>query len=190
MGGKLVNAWKIVCATLVIFLAGILTGATLVRFAQRGGKPLRNFQAFPGGNRVQPKPPNPNGDNPAHPVAGLLNREFLQLLERKLRLTPEQREEIGRIMADGQDRVRELRTQIEPGMRRELQQTREQIRTVLTREQREQFEQLMKRPARRNVRGEASGLPERRFRDQRAAPDQPPAPAEERRDPQPEPAQP
>ena len=184
------NAWKIVCATLVIFLAGILTGATLVRFAQRGGKPPHNFQPFPAGNRAQPKPANPNGDNPAHPASGLLNREFLQLLERKLRLTPEQREQIGRIMSDGQDRVRELRTQIEPGMRQELQQTREQIRAVLTREQREQFEQLMKRPARRNVRGEVPGQPERRFRDQRAPHDQPPPPAEEPRDPQPEPAQP
>jgi hypothetical protein len=176
-----VNAWKIVCATLVIFVAGIVTGATLVRFAQRGAKPFRNPPPVVMGNRAQPKQVNPDGANATRPAAGLLSREFIQILDRKLRLTSEQRERIDQIMADGQERVRELRANLEPEMRQELQQTREQIRTVLTREQREQFEQLMKRPARRNERNDVPGQPNRRLQ----GPREPPRPADEPRDEQP-----
>ncbi len=163
------NAWKIACATLVIFLAGIITGATLVRFAYAGPRwrvqrPLENRP--PGNPSNAGNPGNPNQEprpNP-NPAGGLLSREFVQILERQLQLTPEQRQQIGTIMAEGQERVRELRARIDPEVRKEMQQTREQIRAVLTPEQREQFEQLMKRTQRRNDRGEAPGPPDRRFR--------------------------
>jgi Spy/CpxP family protein refolding chaperone len=192
------NTWKVVCATLVIFVAGIMTGATLVRVAQGGRGPWRMQR--PGmDNRAQPNPANPTnpnfpGDprppNAANPAPGLLGREFIQVLERHLRLTPDQRERIDKIMADGQERVRELRTRIDPELRKELQQTREQIRAVLTREQREQFEQLMKRSPRRNDLGELPGQPDRRFRDQREPPNPPPVDGPrtgEERDPRPPP---
>lgn len=165
------NAWKVVLATLVIFVAGILTGATLVRFAQGGPKAWR-AQPRPAVESRAPLPPvvppNPNPANPPNgaptPPAsgaqnGLLSREFVQILEHRLQLTRDQRERIGKIMAEGQERVRELRARIDPELRRELLHAREQIRSVLTPEQREQFEQLMKRPARRNDRGEADRRP-------------------------------
>jgi hypothetical protein len=177
------NTWKVVFATLVIFLAGILTGATLVRFAQGGPRPWR-MQPRPAENHVSTplptQPPNPNPTGPSQPPnavtqsSGLLSREFVQILERRLQLKPEQRERIGRIMAEGQERVRELRTRIDPEVRKEMQRAREQIRAVLTPEQREQFEQLMKRTQRRNDRGDAAGQPERRPHDQREP--QPPQP--------------
>lgn len=176
------NAWKIVCATLVIFLAGLITGAALMRVAgarpgsrwiQRPGgdprlqpgahRPATQFNANPAIPPVQPLPPSTSG-----PAPGLLSREFIQLLERRLELTPEQREQIGQIMRDGQERIRVLRSTIDPQLRKELQQTRESIRAVLTPGQREQFEQMMKRGSRRSERGDQPGLsPERRFRDQR-----------------------
>jgi len=177
----MMNTWKVVCATLVIFIAGIVTGATLVRVAQ-GGR-ARWIQRPPVENRGQPNPGNPTSPNlpndPRAPKApnaatGLLSREFIQILERQLQLTAEQREQIGRIMTEGQERVRELRTRIDPELRKELQQTREQIRSVLTPEQRQQFEQLMKRPPRRNERGDSSAQPDRRSRDQREPRNPPP----------------
>jgi Spy/CpxP family protein refolding chaperone len=112
----------------------------------------------------------------------LLSREFIQILERQLRLTPEQRERVDKIMTEGQERVRELRARIDPEMRKELQQAREQIRSVLTPEQREQFEQMMKRSPRRGERGEQPGQPDRRFHDSRNPP-----PGGEPRDGQPQP---
>ena len=184
------NAWKIVCATLVIFVAGIVTGATLVRFAQ-GPRQWRAQRPFTD-NRQPPTMAHPNNANPlndprpqntVNPAGGLLSREFIQVLERQLRLTPDQRERVDKIMVAGQERVRELRSRIDPELRKELQQTREQIRAVLTPEQREQFEQMMKRAPRRpdRERGEMSGQPERNFRDM---PHNPP-PAGEPRDAQP-----
>jgi Spy/CpxP family protein refolding chaperone len=193
-----VNVWKIVFATLVIFVAGIVTGATLVRIAQVGPPPWRIRRAAVE-NRSQPfpvAPVNPNTPIEPRPAAsggqpqGLLGREFIQVLERQLQLTPEQREKIGRIMADGQERVRQLRSRIDPELRKELQQTKEQIRLVLTPEQREQFEQLMKRTPRRNERGEPPGQPERRPRDGREPRNPPPPDAPsggEPRDSQPPP---
>ncbi|MCC6823245.1 MAG: hypothetical protein V9H26_24445 [Verrucomicrobiota bacterium] len=165
------NAWKIVCATLVIFITGIITGASLVRFAERGQKP---WQRMPKTVASLPLPPNhpalPNDPRPANAASSgspLLNREFVQILARQLRLTPEQRERIGQIMADGQERMREIRASLEPQTRKQLSETREQIHALLTPEQRPQFEQLVKQRAGR--RSEGSGQPERerRFRDQR-----------------------
>ena len=170
------NTWKIVCATLVIFIAGIITGASLVRFAERGPKP---WQRIPKAVANLPSPANPgHPNNPAlsgvprpmsAPTSGspLLNREFVQILSRQLRLTPEQHEQIERIMADGQERLRELRASLEPQTRRQLSETRAQIHALLTPEQREQFDRLMKQ--RTNRRNDSSGQPdsERRGRDQR-----------------------
>lgn len=168
------NAWKIVCATLVIFVAGIVTGATLVRFAQgprqwRMQRPdIENRVPSNFAHPANPNSPNePRPPNMGNPSGGLLSREFIQVLERQLRLTPEQREQVGKIMTEGQERVRELRSRIDPELRKELQQTREQIRAVLTPEQREQFEQMMKRSPRRPDRGDLPNQPEGRFRDGR-----------------------
>jgi len=181
--------WKVAAATLVIFLAGILTGATLVRFAQVGPRPWR-IQRPAVNDSGQPRlgtPANPNQPNEPRPpgagtsATGLLSREFVQILERQLQLTSDQRERIGKIMSEGQERVRDLRSRIEPELKKELQQTREQIRAVLTPEQREQFEQMMKRTPRRNERNELSGQPERRLREQREPRDQqaPPSPPDQ-----------
>lgn len=179
------NAWKVVCATLVIFVAGIVTGATLVRFAQ-GPRQWRVQQHQVAEHRTQPGighpgtpnlPNEPRLPNAANPQGGLLSREFIQVLERQLRLTPEQRARVDKIMVDGQERVRELRSRIDPELRKELQQTREQIRAVLTPEQREQFEQMMKRSPRRPERGDLPNQPEGRFRDARERRNPPPAEA-------------
>lgn len=188
------NAWKVVCATLVIFIAGIVTGATLVRFAQRAPRPWRITQPGTIDNRPQLGPVNPDNrntpNNPRPPNANaptLLNREFVQGLERQLRLTPEQRERIDQIMAEGQERIRQVRAGIEPQVRKEMQKTHEQIITVLGEKQREQFERLMKQRVQR--RNEASSQPERRNRDPRER-NQPLPPPDAPRDAEPSPRQP
>lgn len=170
------NAWKIVCATLVIFIAGIITGASLVRFAQGGAKPWRSRQPAemnnpqPGANRpnTPDRPENsnrkggPEFGNPDGQQPGPLNRQFVMGLDRQLKLTPEQREKIEKLMIEGQERIRQIRSKLEPEMRKEMQGVNDQIRAILTAEQREQFERLMKQrfPIR-------SDQPDRRFREPR-----------------------
>jgi hypothetical protein len=178
-----VNAWKIVLATLVIFVAGIITGASLVRFAERGPKPWRRFTENvaahpPVAPNLPASPDDPRAAKlpPGNPP--LLNREFVLGLARHLRLDSEQREKIDRIIAEGQERIRGLRSEIEPQIHKQMQSTKEQLQAVLTPEQLEQFDRLMKqRIPRRNE----SPLPperERRLRDQRNPP--PPPPGEPR----------
>ncbi len=171
------NVWKIVCATLVIFIAGIVTGVVLVRIGERGPKPwLRQPRELANrpltNNAGQFNPPNnpnrPNaspGNNPGNPNAGPMSREFVAALDRELRLTPEQREQVKKIMSAGQERIRELRQGIDPEVRKEMQKTHEQIQALLTPEQREQFQRVMKQRLQR--RNDGSAQPDRRFRDQR-----------------------
>ena len=175
------NAWKIVLATLVIFIAGIITGASLVKFAQnRGGR----MNARPQPEFKQPnnlgRPENPNrrndpefanqqpGGRPSEQPGqqpGLLNRQFVLGLDRQLKLTSEQRDKVEKLMVEGQERIRQMRSKLEPEMRKEMQSVNEQIKTILTPEQREQFERIMKQ--RFPLRPEQAGQPERRFREPR-----------------------
>lgn len=197
------NVWKIVCATLVIFVAGIVTGAVLVRIGERG---TRGWTRPPREaiNRPQFNPPNnpnnpPLGNNPGRPGdpqtlkpnapnAGPLSREFVASLESQLQLTPEQREQVNKIMSEGQERIRELRRNIDPEIRKEMQKTHEQIQAVLTVEQREQFQRLMKqRLQRRDSPNQTDRRPReprepQEFRDQR----NPPPPLDDARNPGPQ----
>lgn len=156
------NVWKIVCATLVIFVAGIVTGVVLVRLGERGprpwhriprevvNRPQTNLNVVTP-NHLNPEAgrPQPNGGGPNAPANR--DREFLQLLERQIQLTPEQRGRIVEIMGAGQERIRQMRQSIEPDIRKEMQKTHEQIQALLTPEQREQFQRLMRqRLQRRN----------------------------------------
>ncbi len=170
------NTWKIVLATLVIFIAGIITGASLVKFAQgRGGR----MNARPQPEFNQPnnpgRPENPNrrndpeftnrpGEQLGQPPS-LLNRQFVLGLDRQLKLTPEQRDKVEKLMVEGQERIRQMRSNLEPEMRKEMQSVNEQIKAILTPEQRQQFERIMKQ--RFPMRSDQSNPPERRFREPR-----------------------
>lgn len=172
------NVWKIVCATLVIFIAGIVTGAVLVRIGERPkpwlrqprelvNRPLTN-NAGPA-NPLPPNNPNRPNDQPptnaGNPNSGPMSREFAVVLERSLRLTPEQREQVNKLMSEGQERIRELRQKVDPEVRKEMQKTHEQIQALLTPEQRDLFQRLMKQRQQRRTDGPSQ--PDRRFRGQR-----------------------
>ena len=163
------NVWKIVCATLVIFIAGIVTGVVLVRLGEHGPRPWNRLPREMANQPHAPTNPplanpshpnNPNGNNPGNLAP--MNREFVPLLERQLRLTAKQREEVEHIMKATQERIRALRSGIEPEIRTEMRQAQEQIRGVLTPEQLEQYQRLMKRQQKR----EENSIPgDRRLRE-------------------------
>ena len=75
----------------------------------------------------------------------MLGKQFVQQLDKALHLTPEQRAAIAKIVTDGQERNREIWTNVAPQMHKVLQDVRQQIREQLTPEQRKQFEELLKR---------------------------------------------
>jgi Spy/CpxP family protein refolding chaperone len=126
-----VNTWKVIFATVVIFGAGVVTGALVVKYAAQ--TPVhQSRQGGAGGNRLQPI------------SAGGIRIEFLRRVERDLNLTLDQREQIDKIISASQERSKKLMEPIQPKIREELQQTREQFRAVLNPEQKMRFDELLK----------------------------------------------
>jgi Spy/CpxP family protein refolding chaperone len=117
-----VNTWKVILATVVIFSAGVFTGGLLVK---QTSKP-------------EPLP---------SPQFGRI--EMLRRLSRLLSLTPEQNEQLDTIMRESQERTKVFWELLEPELRGEFRKTRDEIREVLTPEQRKQFDDQLKQRQRR-----------------------------------------
>jgi hypothetical protein len=132
-----VNNWRliptIVLATVLIFGAGVFTGGILVNYVKQP-RPHANAKRLAQTNAVA----EINSTNPVvKPVRPpeILTKDFLQRLDTDLLLAKEQHEAIQKIISEGQN-----------SMRKTLQDARLEIREVLTPEQRNQFDELVKRP--------------------------------------------
>ena len=139
------NNWKviptIVLATVLIFGAGVFTGGMLVDYVKQG-HPRAAAKRSPAGP-TNPVPlvtvaaianTNPASAKPLRPPE-VLSKEFLQRLDAEIRLDKEQHEAVQKIISDGQNEMRKV-----------LQDARLEVREVLTPQQRDQFDELMKRP--------------------------------------------
>lgn len=156
------NDWKIiptiVFTTVLIFGAGVFTGGILVDYVkQTRPRPV----AKPAQPSAQSQPSRPNSGAPAnnnnnsasvagnsgtnnaanqgnvHPVKPpeILSKEFLQRLDADLRLNKEQHDAVWKIIGDGQNEMRKV-----------VQDARLEIREVLTPQQRNAFDDLIKHP--------------------------------------------
>ena len=122
------NTWKVIFATVVIFGAGVVTGGLLVKYSVQ-----------------TPSRPHGPANRTVQPIsAGGIRIEFLRRVERDLNLTADQREQIDKIITASQERSKKLMEPIQPKIREELQQTREQFRAVLNSEQKIRFDELLK----------------------------------------------
>ncbi len=131
------NAWKIILATVVIFGCGVVTGGLLVNYVERAHGEIRRPAAGPHRDR-------PGAQELPLPRPQMLNQQFVGQLDAALHLTPEQRGKIGKIIAEGQERNRDLWRLVSPQFRSVMQDVHQRIRAVLTPDQRKQFEELMK----------------------------------------------
>jgi hypothetical protein len=168
-----VNTWKVILATLVIFVAGVVTGGLLVSYSDRAQQKQRRSFSRENPNRPMGSVPGsgPNLREAQRPpilpnrLPHVLSIEFLQKLDSELHLTADQRERIEKIIIAGQQRNKELWERIAPELRREIAESQKRIREELTPEQRSRFEELMKkRPPRK---ADESVPPDRRSREQR-----------------------
>ncbi len=122
---------------MVIFGTGVVTGGLLVHHAQ-GGRD-RHPQRLIGALR------------PTQPLSpGVMRIEFLRRMERELKLAPEQREPIDKILKEGQERMKKLMETVEPRRREEYKRTLEEFRNVLTPEQRQRFDAVLKQQQQRS----------------------------------------
>jgi hypothetical protein len=149
-----VNNWKVIFAAVVIFGSGVVTGGLLVNYVQRcTNKPIDKLAITSTEVRVinsvtntnspvvrAPAPPRvaASGAEPGKPgqtkLPEMLSKQFSERLNEELHLTQKQRESVQKIISEGQNQ-----------MRKTLQDTRLEIREVLTADQRKDFDELMKR---------------------------------------------
>ncbi len=123
------NTWKVILATLVIFIAGIVTGVVLVRqSAAIYARPTRTGPA-------------------RNPSAGGMRVELLRRMQRDLNLSAQQHDRIEAILKQSQERSRHIMEPVLPALRQEFQQTKDQFREVLTPEQQRKFDELLKHQA-------------------------------------------
>lgn len=140
--------WQVIIATLVIFGAGVVAGGVLVSYSDRAQHRSVRFhkpeQHRTGGSISNSRDEKfPQAFNlPPH---GGLRTNFVEKLQHDLKLTPEQHLHIEKIVAESQERTRELWKQAGQPFRKEVQETKEKIRAELTPEQREKFEELTQR---------------------------------------------
>jgi Spy/CpxP family protein refolding chaperone len=137
------NNWKVILATVIIFGAGVLTGGLLVNHVQHANYRMPHKTAAAPASHATATNVTTNGV--AHPADSakprlpeVLSKQFLQQLDENLHLAPEQHEAVQKLINDGQNQMRKV-----------IQDARLEIREVLTPEQRKQFDELVKRPARK-----------------------------------------
>ncbi len=144
------NFWKVILATIVIYGAGVMTGGLLVNQVDRPHPR----------NRTHPETPVASGNsNSLTNVQGLaasrtarlpemLSRQFLQQLDEELRLSPDERVAIAKIITDSQNLMRKTMTD-----------ARLEIREQLTPAQQKQFDELVKRSPPRRPPGATNAPP-------------------------------
>lgn len=113
--------WKVILATIVIFIAGAFAGGMVVK-----------------SRTVVPPAPQP----PVPPI--LAQQRFQQKLKRELQLTGDVTNRIDKIFAESNPRIKIIWDLLNPEMQKELKDVRDSIRAELTPEQREKFEQMLK----------------------------------------------
>ncbi len=121
------RVWRVILATLVIFGAGVITGALVVN--------LR----YPVEARLLP----PKAATTSPPLQ-IQRREFLLRMKRELHLRAEQQQHIEQIIHESQQRTKPLWDQVAPQMQAELRAVKEKIRSELDAEQAAKFEELFK----------------------------------------------
>ena len=114
--------WKVILATIVIFAAGAFSGGMLVK-------------------TLTPKPQSPI---PPH----LLQQRFQARLKKELSLSSDQTNRIDKIFADSAANMKILWDLLGPDFEAEKREVRAKIRSELTPQQRDKFEQLLKEPHR------------------------------------------
>src|SRR5690606_5742603 len=76
------------------------------------------------------------------PFNGDHRRSYLQRLDKEVQLTPDQRAKVEKILADGQERMKQLWEPVAPKAREEYRRTRQENSEILTPDQREKMKKL------------------------------------------------
>ncbi|GBC77072.1 hypothetical protein HRbin08_00541 [bacterium HR08] len=118
------GSWRARLTVLGVFALGVALGALAMEFYQQGVR----------------------GRSPTGPPRGESARErHLQYLIKELGLTPEQTEQVRRILDETRQEFLQLRNEMRPRFEDIRRRSRERLRAVLTPEQQAKFDELMRR---------------------------------------------
>jgi hypothetical protein len=139
-----VNEWKVIFATVIIFGTGVIAGGLLVNYADLSH--LKIAQAASAQMDASNSVPQITTNGPvkstnATTIKGrspeILSRQFVDRLDRDLQLSLDQRADIEKIIAEGQDEMRRAVQNVR-------QDARQKIREKLNDAQKKQFDDLFK----------------------------------------------
>jgi hypothetical protein len=120
---------------MVIFGAGVLTGALVMEFIPNAPSSRHQRQGFAARSY---EPGSPGG----------MRLEFLRRTQGALDLTSAQRERIDKVLKQSQERTRKLMEPVAPQLHQELQRARAEFRDILTPVQQTRFDELLKQQQR------------------------------------------
>lgn len=144
------KSFKIILAVLVIFGAGFFSGHLFSSRAQ--SRPASTALSEPGETGVR-------GTNSVPPWERG-RRSFIGRLQEDLGLTDEQRDRMDVIFQESRQRTHELWERLREPMAKEVQFVADQVKTVLTPDQQEKYDEMMRSRFRRpwqNNRADADG---------------------------------
>ena len=127
------NAWKVILAALVIYVAGIVTGNFASGLAK--GTP----EESQGEQSARPRPPRMH--------------DLVRRMESRLHLESEQTVQVREIVEASQERMRALNDELRPKFETESQSMRLEIEALLTEEQLAKFDEVFERSGIRPSRG-------------------------------------
>lgn len=119
------RAWKVILATLVIYVAGLVTGVLVVKTQ----------------HPVVPRAPAETAEIMSVLLA---QKQLMERMKRELHLTPAQIKKIETAFTESRERMKSVWLILEPEVQTEVHEVREHIRAQLNAEQREKFEKLLK----------------------------------------------
>jgi len=122
-----VSPWKVILATLAIFVGGLITGVVLVKTLANSTE--KAAAALPPVT-VQPGP---------------IREAFVRRMVQELQLTDTQREKVLHLVHESQERTKLLYSLIGEDVRDEMKDTREAIRKELTPDQGRKFDEMLRR---------------------------------------------
>lgn len=127
------NAWKVILAALVIYVAGIVTGNFASGLSQATPEDSQGQQSG------RPRPPKMH--------------DLVRRMESRLHLESEQTEKVREIVEASQERMRTLMDDMRPKFETESQSMRLEIEALLSDEQMAKFDEVFERSGIRPSRG-------------------------------------
>lgn len=129
--------WKPILAVLLIFAAGVATGAMAARakFRAELADRIQERRGGPGGPR--PGPPGPR--------MGEFRERFIEGLKKDVGISEDQAQQIDKVMRESQERMAKIWEPVEPKAKAEFEATNQKVKSILTPEQLVKFEEMKKR---------------------------------------------